>query len=165
MEGSGGRERRGLMKSVNSRARKVASPPLGKRTVATHVGNKRTRSASSVRSLPVRQSAGPQVRRSAFYPYPRFLVCYSPPKTVPETVKKPFLAIFWGFNLISTRLLPKICYSKKIVQNSAQFLTIFDFDREYLRNGSTYLKSEKFFIVYKLSHVGRKKLVYFGPQI
>jgi len=34
----------------------------------------------------------------------RFLVCYSPPETVPETVKKRFLAIFWGFNLISTRL-------------------------------------------------------------
>ena len=34
----------------------------------------------------------------------RFLVCYSPPETLPETVKKPFLAIFWGFNLISTRL-------------------------------------------------------------
>jgi len=26
----------------------------------------------------------------------RFLVCYSPPETVPETVKKPFLAIFLG---------------------------------------------------------------------
>ena len=34
----------------------------------------------------------------------RFLVCYSPPETVPETVKKPFLAIFLEFNLISTRL-------------------------------------------------------------
>ena len=32
----------------------------------------------------------------------RFLVCYSPPETVPETVKKPFLAIFWG----STLFLP-----------------------------------------------------------
>jgi len=29
----------------------------------------------------------------------RFLVCYSPPQTVPETVKKPFLAIFWGSTL------------------------------------------------------------------
>jgi len=38
----------------------------------------------------------------------RFLVCYSPPQTVPETVKKPLLAIFWGSTLfcrISTRLL------------------------------------------------------------
>jgi len=26
----------------------------------------------------------------------RFLVCYSPHKTVPETVEKPFLAIFLG---------------------------------------------------------------------
>jgi len=42
LEGTGGREGRGPMKSVNSRARKVASPPLGKRavaTVATHMGN------------------------------------------------------------------------------------------------------------------------------
>ena len=65
MEGSGAREGRGPMKSVNSRARKVASPPVGKRAV----GNMRTRSANLVRSLPVRQSAGSQVCRSAFYPY------------------------------------------------------------------------------------------------
>jgi len=30
----------------------------------------------------------------------------------------------------------------KKVENSARFLTIFDFDRKYLRNGSTYQKSE-----------------------
>jgi len=64
MKGSGGRERRGPMNSVNFRARKAASPPLGsgRRQLATHVGNMRTRSASLVISLPVRQSAGPQVR-------------------------------------------------------------------------------------------------------
>ena len=39
MEGSGGREGRGPMKSVNSRACSLASPPLGKRAVAT--GNAR----------------------------------------------------------------------------------------------------------------------------
>jgi len=38
-DGSGGREGRGPMKSVNFRARKAASPPLGKRAVAT--GNAR----------------------------------------------------------------------------------------------------------------------------
>ena len=32
------------------------------------------------------------------------------------------------------------------VQNLARFLTTFDFDREYLRNGSTYRKSEKYLI-------------------
>jgi len=32
----------------------------------------------------------------------RFLVCYSPPQTVLETVKKPLLAFFWG----STIFLP-----------------------------------------------------------
>jgi len=31
-----------------------------------------------------------------------------------------------------------------IIQNSARFLTTFDFDREYLRKGSTYRKSEKY---------------------
>ena len=30
----------------------------------------------------------------------------------------------------------------KNVQNSARFLTTFDFDREYLRNASTFRKSE-----------------------
>ena len=38
---------------------------------------------------------------------------------------------------------PKICDGKKIVQNFSRFLTTFDFDREYLRKGSTYRKSEK----------------------
>jgi len=38
---------------------------------------------------------------------------------------------------------PKICEGEKNVQNSAQFLTTFDFDREYLRNCSSYRKSEK----------------------
>jgi len=64
MEGSGGREGRGPMKSVNSRAHKVAVRPWASERwqLATHVGNMRTRSASLVRSLPDRQSAGPQVR-------------------------------------------------------------------------------------------------------
>jgi len=37
---------------------------------------------------------------------------------------------------------PKICDGQKIVQNFSRFLTTFDFDREYLRNGSTYRKSD-----------------------
>jgi len=40
-------------------------------------------------------------------------------------------------------LPPKIYEGQKIIQNFARFLTTFDFDREYLRNGSTYRKSEK----------------------
>jgi len=59
---------------------------------------------------------------------------------------------------------PKIQERQKIVQNFARFLTTFDFDREYLRNGSTCRKSENQFINYHPSHVGSKKLVYFGPQ-
>ena len=53
----------------------------------------------------------------------------------------------------------------KKVQNSARFLTTFEFDREYLRNGSTYRKSEKYLINYISSPIGRKKLVNIGPQI
>jgi len=45
---------------------------------------------------------------------------------------------------------------RKKVQNSAQFLTTFDFDREYLRNGSTYRTSEKKLINHNPFHVGRK---------
>jgi len=37
----------------------------------------------------------------------------------------------------------KIWEGQKNVQISARFLTTFDFDREYLQNGSAYQKSEK----------------------
>ena len=59
---------------------------------------------------------------------------------------------------------PKICDGKKIVQNFSRFLTTFDFDHEYLRNGSTYQKSVKLLIIYNPSHVSKKNLAYFGPQ-
>jgi len=45
----------------------------------------------------------------------------------------------------------------KKVQNSARFLTTFDFDREYLRNDSTYPKSERTVIDSDSSRVPRKK--------
>jgi len=41
------------------------------------------------------------------------------------------------------RPAPKIWNGQKTVQISARFLTTFDFDREYFRNGSTYRTSEK----------------------
>ena len=59
---------------------------------------------------------------------------------------------------------PKICDGKKIVHNFSPFLTTVDFDCEYLRNGSTYQKSEKLLIIYNHFHVRRKNMVYFGPQ-
>jgi len=40
-------------------------------------------------------------------------------------------------------LPPKIWEGEKSVQNPARFLTTFNFDREYLRNGSTYRKLKK----------------------
>jgi len=46
----------------------------------------------------------------------------------------------------------------KDVQNSARFLTTFDFDRKYLWNGSTYRKLEKYLINYISSPIGRQKL-------
>ena len=47
-----------------------------------------------------------------------------------------------------TRGAPYKIWEDKNVQNSARFLTTFEFDREYLRNGSTYRKSEKYLINY-----------------
>jgi len=50
----------------------------------------------------------------------------------------------------------------KTVQNSARFLTTFDFDHKYLRKASTYRKSEKCLINYISPPLG-KKLVNFDP--
>ena len=52
---------------------------------------------------------------------------------------------------------PKFGRAKKNVQNSARFLTTFDFDREYLRNYSRYPKSERNVIDSDSSRVPRKK--------
>jgi len=52
---------------------------------------------------------------------------------------------------------PKICDSQKIVQNFARFLTTFDFDRECLRKGLTYQKSEKLVNIYNPFDVEPKK--------
>jgi len=51
----------------------------------------------------------------------------------------------------------------KMSKNSARLLTTFDFDRPYLRNGSTYRKSEKYLINNISSPIGRKKVGEFGP--
>ena len=44
----------------------------------------------------------------------------------------------------------------KNVQNLALFVTTFDFDRKYLRKGSTYRKSDKYLINNISSPIGRK---------
>jgi len=64
-----------------------------------------------------------------------------------------------GHNLTKfyQRMWLKISEGKN-VENSAQFLTTFKFDRKYLRNGSTYLKSEKYLINNISSPIGRKKI-------
>jgi len=50
-----------------------------------------------------------------------------------------------GDNMRTTfgRPTPKNLGGSKNVQISARFLTTFEFDRKYLRNGSTYRTSEK----------------------
>jgi len=52
---------------------------------------------------------------------------------------------------------PIIREGEKNVQNSAPFLTTFDFDREYIRNDSRYPKSERNVIDSDSSHVPWKK--------
>jgi len=51
--------------------------------------------------------------------------------------------------------LYKIWEGKK-VPNLARFVTTFDYDRKYLRNGSTYRKSEKYWINNISSPIRRK---------
>jgi len=53
---------------------------------------------------------------------------------------------------------PKFWEGQKTVQISARFLTTFDFDREYLRKGSTYRKSEKNSFNHNHFRVERNKL-------
>jgi len=59
---------------------------------------------------------------------------------------------------------PKICHGEKKRPKFGVILTTFDFDREYLRNGSSCQKSENTTINYNPFHVGPKKSVNFGPQ-
>jgi len=58
---------------------------------------------------------------------------------------------------------PYKIWEGKNVQNLALFVTTFDFDRKYLRNGSTYRKSDKDLINNISSPIGRKKWVNFDP--
>ena len=58
---------------------------------------------------------------------------------------------------------PYKIWEGKNVQYSARFLTTFDFDRDYLRNGSTYRKSEKYLINYISSPIRWRKIGEFGP--
>ena len=53
----------------------------------------------------------------------------------------------------------------KNVQNFGRFYTTSDFDREYLRNGSRYLKSESNFSRSIPSAFYEKGLVNFGPLV
>ena len=54
-----------------------------------------------------------------------------------------FYQVMWLLAVVITTGVgaPYKIWERKHVQNSARFVTTFDFDRKYLRNGSTYLKS------------------------
>jgi len=55
--------------------------------------------------------------------------------------------IKWTLILLILEGVPPTKFGRvKNVENSARFLTTFDFDREYLRNWSRYRKSEKYLI-------------------
>jgi len=71
-----------------------------------------------------------------------------------------------GDNVVTnfTRGAPYKIWEGKNVQNSELFVTTFDFDRKYLRNGSTYRKSDKDLINSISSLLDEKNLVNFGPQ-
>jgi len=60
------------------------------------------------------------------------------------------------WTLISQGLPPTKFGRVKNVQNSALFLTTFEFDRKYLMNGSSCRKYEEYLINYILSRIGRK---------
>ena len=60
------------------------------------------------------------------------------------------------WTLILQGVLPRKIGEGKNVQNSARFLTTFDFDRKCLRIGSTFRKSEKYLINYISSLLGEK---------
>ena len=62
------------------------------------------------------------------------------------------------WTLILQGMPPTKIGKAKNVQNSARFLTTFDFDRGYLRNGSTYRKSEKYLIDYISSPIRGKMI-------
>ena len=62
-----------------------------------------------------------------------------------------------------TRGAPYNIWEGKNVDNSARFLITFNFDRKYLRNGSTYRKSETYLINYISYPIGRRKIDEFGP--
>ena len=68
------------------------------------------------------------------------------------------MAYSWGDNLYTnfTSSSPYKIWNGKNILNSAGFLTTFDIDRKYPRNGSTYRKSGKYLINYISSPIVRK---------
>ena len=75
-------------------------------------------------------------------------------------------ALTWAWSLMYKFLgfcTPEIWEGQK-VENSARFLTTFDFDREYCRNRSRYQKSGTNLIDNYSCEVQQKNLVNFGPQ-
>ena len=84
------------------------------------------------------------------------------------TLTKPYQGTWLEAGVIKWTLIlhgvPPTKFGRaKNVQNSARFLTTFEFDREYLRNESTYRKSEKYLINYVSSLFDEERLANFSP--
>ena len=80
-----------------------------------------------------------------------------------HTLTKPYQGTWLEVGVIKWTLilqgvLPTKFVRAKNVQKSARFLTSFDFDREYLRNVSTYRKSKKYLMNYISSPIRQIKI-------
>ena len=79
-----------------------------------------------------------------------------------RTLTKPYQRTWLEAGVIKWTLIsqgvPLQNLGRQNVKNSARFLTTFDFDREYLRIGSTYRKSEKYLINYISFPIRRRKI-------
>jgi len=80
-----------------------------------------------------------------------------PHETFPDDVPRGRARRGDNLGTIFGRIAPKVLGGPKNIQISARFLTTFDFDREYLRNGSTYRTSIKKTWLATTFHVGRNK--------
>ena len=78
-------------------------------------------------------------------------------KSYSAHIDPPELLVYCKLTQVHMPSGRQICDGNKIVQSFSRFLTIFDFDREYLRKESTYQKSEKLLIIYNPSHVRTRK--------
>jgi len=86
----------------------------------------------------------------------KFYICASITLGVVGISSRNFTSGVIKWTLILQGVPPTKFGMVKNVENSGRFLTTFEFYRKYLRNESTYRKSEKYLINYISSPIGRK---------